>query len=77
MEKFTTLEGTAALAGVGAAAADEEGWEGAARRLADQAESRRARLEAPPSEPQGPPLERPSLSSLLLGDWLGGERRRR
>lgn len=71
------LEGIAALAGSGASAADEEGWEGSARRLADQAEARRARLEEPPSEPQGPPLERPSLSSLLLGDWLGGERRRR
>ena len=59
------------------AAADGEGWERAARRLADQADARRARLEEPASGPQGPSLERPSLSSLLLGDWLGGERRRR
>ena len=70
------LEAIRAAAADEAAAADGEGWERAARRLADQADARRARLEAPASEPQGPSLERPSLSSLLLGDWLGGERRR-
>ena len=53
-----------------------EGWEQTAQRLAEREAARRARLDAP-SAPQPPPFERPGLSSLLLGDWLGGERRRR
>ena len=59
-----------------AAAATEADWEQTAHRIAEQSASRRARLADAPSAPHSPPLERPSLSSLLLGDWLGGARRR-
>ena len=59
-----------------AAAATEADWEQAAQRLAEQSAARRARLADAQSAPHSPPLERPSLSSLLLGDWLSGARRR-
>ena len=67
-----------ALDAIKALAADgaEADWEQAAQRLADQSAARRARLADAQSAPHSPPLERPSLSSLLLGDWLGGARRR-
>ncbi len=66
---------SAALDAIKTLSAGGEGWEQTAQRLAEQAASRRAQLDAP-SAPQGPPLERPGLSSLFLGDWLGGARRR-
>lgn len=59
-----------------AAAAAEADWERTAQRIAEQSAARRARLADAPSAPHSPPLERPSLSSLILGDWLGGARRR-
>lgn len=69
---------SAALDAVKALAADgaEADWEQTAPRLAEQSAARRARLDDAQSAPHSPPLERPSLSSLLLGDWLGGARRR-
>lgn len=69
---------SAALDAVKALAADgaEADWEQTAQRLAEQSAARRARLDDAQSAPHSPPLERPSLSSLLLGDWLGGARRR-
>lgn len=69
---------SAALDAIKALAADgaEADWERTAQRLAEQSAARRARLADAPSAPHSPPLERPSLSSLLLGDWLGGARRR-
>lgn len=59
-----------------AAAAAEADWERTAQRIAEQSAARRGRLADAQSAPHSPPLERPSLSSLLLGDWLGGARRR-
>ena len=69
---------SAALDAVKTLAADgaEADWEQAAQRLAEQSVARRARLADAQSAPHSPPLERPSLSSLLLGDWLGGARQR-
>lgn len=66
------IDAIKALAADGA----EADWERTAQRLAEQAAARRARLADAPSAPHSPPLERPSLSSLILGDWLGGARRR-
>lgn len=68
----------AALDAIKALAADgaEADWERTAQRLAEQSATRRARLADAPGDPHSPPLERPSLSSLLLGDWLSGARRR-
>lgn len=69
---------SAALDAIKALAADgaEADWEQTAQRLAEQAASRRARLDDAQSAPHSPPLERPSISSLILGDWLSGARRR-
>lgn len=68
----------AALDAVRALAADgaEADWERTAERLADRNAARRARLAAASSAPHSPPLERTGLSALLLGERLGGERRR-
>ena len=67
------LDAIRALAAAGA----EADWERTAQILADRNAARRARLSASPSAPHSPPLERPSLSALLLGERLGGERRGR
>ncbi len=68
----------AALDAIRALAADgaEADWERTAERIAERNAARRARLAAASSEPRIPPLERPSLSALLLGERLGGRRRR-
>ena len=66
------LDAVRALAAAGA----EADWERTAERLADRNAARRARLAAASSAPHSPPLERASLSALLLGERLGGERRR-
>ena len=65
------LDAIRALAAAGA----EADWERTAERIAERNAARRARLAAASSEPRTPPLERPSLSALLLGERLGGRRR--
>ena len=65
------LDAVNALAAAGA----EADWERTAERIADRNAARRALLDvASSSAPHSPPLERASLSALLLGERLGGRR---